>query len=80
MQARVSPGFTVLPDIPSVLTLPSIFEKHVLYTMISETGSDLAVTLQHRASRTRVPVTVPAGRTAFVLLDRLTGRVIDSTR
>ena len=80
MQARVSPGFTVLPDTPAMLALPSIFEKHVLYTMISETGGDLLVTLQHRATRTRVPVTVPAGRTAFVLLDRLTGREIDSTR
>ncbi|HEX3143649.1 MAG TPA: hypothetical protein VHQ64_06735, partial [Pyrinomonadaceae bacterium] len=79
-QANVLPSFTISPDMSSLLALPSIFEKHVLYTMISETSGDLPVTLQHRATRTRVPVTVPAGRTAFVLLDRLTGRVIDSTR
>jgi hypothetical protein len=79
-QADVSPAFTISPDSASLLVLPSIFEKDVLYTIVSESGRDMAVTLLHRATRTRVPVTVPAGRTALVLLDRLTGKVIDSTR
>jgi hypothetical protein len=79
-QAHISSGFSLWPDTPSVLALPSIFEKEVLYTLVSESGRDTAVTLMHRATRTRVPLTVPAGRTALVLLDRLTGKVIDSTR
>jgi hypothetical protein len=63
---------------PSLLVLPSIFEKHELYTFVSETDRDTAVTLMHRGPGTRLPVTVPAGRTTFVLLDAATGRLIDS--
>lgn len=78
-QAHVAPAFAVLPDTPSLLVLPSIFEKHALYTLISENDRDTSATLIHGASRMRVPFTVPAGRTTFVLLDRSNGRLIDST-
>jgi Cellulase (glycosyl hydrolase family 5) len=78
-QANVLPAFTVSPDTPSLLVLPSIFEQHVLYTLVSETDRDSSVTLTHGASRTRISVRVPGGRITLVLLDRLTGKLIDST-
>jgi hypothetical protein len=78
-QANVLPAFTVSPDTASLLVLPSIFEKHALYTLVSETDRDTSVMLQHGGTRTRLSVNVPAGRTTIVLLDRLTGKLIDST-
>ncbi len=77
--AHVSPAFTVSPDTPSVLVLPAMLENHVLYTLVSETDRDVRLTILHRATRTRLPVIIPGGRTAFVLLERSTGRVIEST-
>jgi hypothetical protein len=78
-QANVLPAFTVSPDTPSLLVLPSIFERHVLYTLVSETDRDTSVTLTHGAAKTQLSVTIPAGRSTFILLDRLTGKLIDST-
>ncbi len=78
-RANVVSAFTVSPDTPSLLVLPSIFEKHALFTLVSETDRDTPVTLVHRGTRTRLSVMVPAGRTTFVLLDRQSGRLIDST-
>lgn len=77
--ANISPAFTLAPDVSSVLVLTSTFEKHVLYTLVSEAARDLPLTLSHHATGARLPVTVPAGRTTFVLLERLSGKVIDST-
>jgi hypothetical protein len=78
-RANVLPAFTVSPDTPSLLVLPSIFEKHALYTLVSETDRDASVTLMHRETRTRLSVNVAAGRTTLVLLDRQSGKLIDST-
>jgi hypothetical protein len=78
-RANVVSAFTVSPDTPSLLVLPSIFEKHALFTLVSETDRDTPVTLVHRGTKTRLSVMVPAGRTTFVLLDRQSGRLIDST-
>ena len=78
-QTHVLPVFAVSPDTPSILVLPSVFEKHALYTFISESDREQSLTLLHRATMTRLPVTVPAGRATFLLLDRATGRLIDST-
>jgi hypothetical protein len=78
-RANVLPAFTVSPDTASLLVLPSIFEKHALYTLVSETDRDSLVTLLDRGSRTRLSLNVPAGRSTFVLLDRQTGKLIDST-
>ena len=77
--AGLAPSFTVSPDDPSLLVLPTIFEKHVLYTLVSETDRDLSVNLGQRRTGPRLSVTVPAGRTAFVLQDRETGKLIDAT-
>src|SRR5262249_38319616 len=78
-QAGVAPVFAVSPDTPSLLVLPSIFEKHALYTFVSETDRDQSLTLLHRGARTGSPVTIPAGRATLVLLDRATGELIAST-
>jgi len=78
-RANVLSPFSVSPDTPSLLVLPSIFEKHALYTFVSETDRDTSVTLTHRAARTGLSVNVPAGRTTLVLLDRVTGKLICSS-
>jgi hypothetical protein len=78
-RANVFPAFTVSPETPSLLVLPSFFEKHALYTLVSETDRDASVTLVHRGTKTRLSVNVAAGRTTLVLLDRQSGRLIDST-
>jgi Cellulase (glycosyl hydrolase family 5) len=78
-QANFAPVFKVSPDPPAILVLPSIFEKHALYTFVSETDRDASLTLEHHETRTPISVTIPAGRATFVLLDRANGRLIDST-
>lgn len=78
-QALISPVFTVLPNVPSVLVIPTQFRDTFMYTFVSETGEDSKLQLLHRATNSRVPVTVRAGRTATVLLDRKSGQVVDST-
>jgi len=78
-QANLAPAFAVSPDTPSIVVLPSIFEKHALYTFVSETDRDASLTLRHHETRTPVSVTIPAGRATLLLLDRATGKLIDST-
>lgn len=78
-QAKLAPAFAVSPDSPSILVLPSIFAKHALYIFVSETDRDATVRLEHHETRTPISMTIPAGRAAFVLLDRTTGKLIDST-
>jgi hypothetical protein len=78
-QARLAPAFSVSPDSPSILVLPSIFEKHALYTFVSETDRDASLTLRHYETRTPISVTIPAGRSTLLLLDRTNGKLIKST-
>ncbi len=77
-QAGVSSGFKVTPDTPSLLILPSVFEKAVLYTIVSETNCDLPITLQHLETSSRVSLNIPAKRAALVWLDRRSGEPIPS--
>lgn len=78
-QARVLPTFRVVPDNAGVLVAPSVFEEQVIYTLVSETDRDVSMRLFHKESGTSIPVVVKAGRTVIVVLDRKTGKVIDST-
>jgi len=73
---RISPIFTVTPRTPALLVLPSLFRDVVLYTFISETDRDTQMQVTHLESQTRFPVSVPAQRTAMVLLERKTGKII----
>ena len=75
-QARISPLFTAVPQTPAVLILPSVFRDVVLYTFVSEISRDTRMQVTHVESRTRFNVTVPAQRTAMVLIDRKTGKVL----
>ena len=74
--AGVAPVFRATPHTPAVLVLPSVFREVALYTFVSETDRDTQMQVTHLESRTRFNVSVPAGRTAMVLLDRKTGRVL----
>jgi len=74
--AGVSPIFTATPRTPAVLVLPSLFRDVVLYTFISETDRDAQMQVTHLESRTPFSVSVPAQRTAMVLLERKTGKII----
>jgi hypothetical protein len=75
-KARVAPIFTAAPRSPGVLILPSVFRDVALYTFISEMDRDTRMLVTHLESRSRFNVTVPAQRTAMVLVDRKTGRVL----
>jgi hypothetical protein len=75
-QARISPLFTAVPQTPAVLILPSVFRDVVLYTFVSEISRDTRMQVTHVESQTRFNVTVPAQRTAMVLIDRKTGKVL----
>jgi hypothetical protein len=74
--AGISPIFTATPRTPAVLVLPSLFRDVVLYTFVSETDRDTQMQVTHLESRTRFPVNVRAQRTAMVLLERKTGKII----
>lgn len=76
MQARVSPVFSASPHPPSVLVLPSVFRDVVLYTLISESDRDKMIQVTHLETQTRFPVLVPVERTAMVLLDRKSGKIL----
>jgi hypothetical protein len=73
---RIAPIFTATPQTPAVLVLPSVFRDVVLYTFVSEANRDTQMQVMHKESRTRFTVSVPAQRTAMVLLERRTGRII----
>ena len=74
--ARISPIFSAIPRSPAVLILPSLFRDVVLYTFVSETDRDTRMEVTHLESRTRFSVNVRAQRTAMVLLERKTGKII----
>jgi hypothetical protein len=78
-QASIAPAFTVSPDDPSILVLPSVFAQQVLYTFVSETDRDATITLGRPGTNGTRSVNIPAGRTTFVLVDRQSGKLIDST-
>ena len=75
-EARVAPIFTASPQTPGVLILPSVFRDVVLYTFVSELDRDTRMQVTHLVPRTRFNVMVPAQRSAMVLIDRKTGRVL----
>jgi hypothetical protein len=74
--ARIAPIFTAIPRTPAVLILPSLFRDVVLYTFVSEIDRDTRIQITHLESRTRFSALVPAQRTAMVLLERKTGKII----
>ncbi len=74
--ARLAPVFTATPRTPTVLILPSVFRDVVLYTFVSEVARDTEMRVTHLESKTPFTVSVPAKRTAMILLERKTGKII----
>jgi len=75
-EANITPLFTASPQTLGVLIVPAICGDFVLYTFVSEIDRDTRLLVTHNPSRTRFPVTLRAQRTAMVLLERHTGRII----
>jgi hypothetical protein len=75
-QAQIEPIFKAEPYSPSVLVLPSVFRDVVLYTFISEIDQDTTMQVTHLETPAKFSVTVRAGRTAFVVLDRKSGTML----
>ena len=75
-QARVAPVFSAVPNTPAILILPSVFRDVVLYTFVSESNNTTRIAVTHLESRSQFTVLVAARRTAMVLIDRKTGRVL----
>jgi hypothetical protein len=75
-QARIPPVFRAVPRSPAILILPSVFRDVVFYTFVSESNNTMRTVVTHLESRSQFTVVVPAQRTAMVLVDRKTGRVL----
>jgi hypothetical protein len=75
-QARVTRIFSASPDSPAVLVLPSVFREVVLYTFVSEAANDTTMQVKHHETGSTFSVNVGAGRTAMVMVDRKSGKVI----
>jgi hypothetical protein len=76
-RAGVTPIFNVTPRTPAVLVLPAVFRDVVLYTFVSETERDTPLQVTDLETRKHFTISVPAGRTALLLIDRRTGERID---
>jgi hypothetical protein len=75
-QAQVAPIFSVDRVDPSVLIRPSVFERSVLYTVISESGQHKRIEITHAENGARIALALPPQRAALVLLDRASGRIL----
>jgi len=75
-QSGWQPVFTAETVNPAVLIYPTVYDAAVLYTLVNEGAQDLTVRLTHAESGTPLEVQVEAGRTALMLVDRKTGRLI----
>jgi Cellulase (glycosyl hydrolase family 5) len=78
-QAGLRPAFAAQASTPEVLIRTTLFADAVLYTFVSETERDTEVRLRHTETQTNFSVNVPARRTALVMLDSRTGKVMGST-
>jgi hypothetical protein len=76
-RARVAPIFTATPRTPAVLIAPSVFRDVVLYTFVSESNRATTMQVTDLLTKKRFQVTVPAGRTAMVLIDRRSGAIVN---
>lgn len=76
VQAGISPVFNMEPKKSGILVLPSLYEKAALYTLISECDRDTRVHLTLFETKTQLNITVPAQRTAMVLIDRKAGEIL----
>lgn len=74
--AGVAPLFTLSPDDQSILVRPSVFERAILYCVVSESGNDGAWDLTDIGSGTRHRVALSAGRADMILLERSSGKLI----
>jgi len=72
----VAPLFTMSPDDQSLLVRPSVFERAILYTIVSESGNDTIFELTDAGSGTRHRVSLARGRAEMLLLERTSGRLI----
>jgi len=75
-RAGVAPIFTATPRTPAVLIAPSVFRDVVLYTFVSESNQNTTMQVTDLQTRKRFQVSVPAGRTAMVIVDRRSGTLI----
>jgi Beta-galactosidase len=75
-QAHIPPAFIATPRGAEILILPSVFRDVVLYTFVSEGNKNTRTMVTHLESQSEFTVLIPAQRTAMVLVDRKTGKVL----
>ena len=78
-QSGLKPSFTTQLETPEVLIRTTRFENAVFYTFVSETERDTEVRLQDRDTQTKFSLVVRGRRTALVMIDSATGKVVGST-
>ena len=76
--AGIAPVFRLEHDDPSILIVPTVFGKAVLYTIVSERDQDAQVQFIHLETQTRISVTVPAQRPVLFFVDRKDGTIVSS--
>jgi hypothetical protein len=77
-RAGVLPAVRLASPDPSLLVFPTVFHDTILVTLVAESDRTIDAALIHGATGTSVRATVPAQRAAMLLLERATGRVIDT--
>lgn len=75
-QSKVTAVCALEKPNPSVLVSPTIFEKAVLYTCVSECDRDAKINFVHLESQTPIQLTVPAQRTTLIFVERKTGKIL----
>jgi cellulase (glycosyl hydrolase family 5) len=75
-QAGISTVFNIEPKKSGVLVLPSVYDNAMLYTLVSESDRNTRVRLTHLETSTGLNLTVPAQRTAMILVDRKQGEIL----
>ena len=78
-QAGLKPSFTTQVETPELLIRTTRFENAVFYTFVSETERDTEVRLQDRDTQTKFSLIVRGRRTALMMIDSATGKVVGST-
>lgn len=74
-QANIAPLFKAVKA-PSILILPQLFRRHVMYTLVSETSEDTEVRFRHASTSPEHSIMLPSQQAVLVILDRSTGALI----
>lgn len=77
--AGITQQFSANKKDASILLLPQNFERHVLYTLVSETNEDASIEFSHGKSGITHTVVLPAQEAVLLIVDRASGALVGRT-